>query len=203
MPSELLFITCKKTEITLIDFSNGQQTLELVVSDCQVSLATYTLRERCLIYKIDNHMLGAPFPVLLSAPAEEPPNFFKLSLARSVTNSAHQNVSLQRIQYFSVLLRKLEIQMDENSLLRLLKFIDMSVVHVGRNNDSTIDPRDNLFLQPDWNLDDNLAMLYASLLHINPVSMRLTFLGNRDKQHISDSEVLDRTTRIDSTVSTH
>lgn len=102
---ELVYVTVDELQVEYV-LSGTKQSTEILIKDCQ----------------IDNQLSSTYFPVLLYSPVREPPNFFKMALIKSI-----EQKDIDYYNYVSVLCRELFLQLDEEIVIRLLGFIDVTL----------------------------------------------------------------------------
>jgi vacuolar protein sorting-associated protein 13A/C len=102
---ELVYCTIDELAVEYV-LTAAKQSIELLIRDCQ----------------IDNQLSSTYFPVLLYSPVREPPNFFKLAIIKSV-----EPKDVDYYNYVSVLCRELFLQLDEEIVIKLLGFIDVTL----------------------------------------------------------------------------
>jgi hypothetical protein len=98
-------LSFEEFRLEYVDYGT-KRSFEFDIKDCQ----------------IDNQLSTTYFPVLLYSHVKEPPEFFKLSIIQSLE---HPDISYYN--YISLLCREFNIQIDEELLIKLLAFIDVTI----------------------------------------------------------------------------
>uniref|UniRef100_A0A6B2L199 Intermembrane lipid transfer protein VPS13-like C-terminal domain-containing protein n=1 Tax=Arcella intermedia TaxID=1963864 RepID=A0A6B2L199_9EUKA len=126
--------------------------IKLTIKDCQ----------------IDNQLPNAPYPVLLYSQVKDHPEFLKFSLVVS-----EEQRDIYHIHYFSILMQELEFCADEFLAIQLLRFIDLTMESLEKEEQKTLSSLQSKLLSY------KPQMLYASFMHFNPMRVRLSFRANR------------------------
>jgi vacuolar protein sorting-associated protein 13A/C len=117
-PEELLYLSLDEFRVEYVDYGS-KRSFEFDIKDCQ----------------IDNQLATTYFPVLLYSTTKEPPEFFKLSVIQSL-----EHPDIAYYNYISLLCREFFIQIDEELLIKLLAFIDVTIetlLQQGNNSNSS------------------------------------------------------------------
>uniref|UniRef100_A0A6B2L1W7 Uncharacterized protein n=1 Tax=Arcella intermedia TaxID=1963864 RepID=A0A6B2L1W7_9EUKA len=139
-------------------------------------------------FQIDNQLPSAPYPVLLHTRIRDHPQFFKGSLLFS-----EEQRNLYHLHYLSFLMNQLEISIDEHLAIQLMRFIDLTMESLEKEEES------KKIKEPSKEATDlpDQQMLYATLVHFNPIRIRLSFRGNRKgEQNEENSKKFDTASKL-------
>ena len=157
-PQELLYFSMRRIDILFCILENTQS-LELSIGSLQ----------------IDNQLYHSPYPIFLYSPPVDSQSFFQISLLRSL-----KYPNILYFPYFGIKMQKFDISVDEIFLLRILNFIDLILRFISERH---VEEEENLlfttspsFYFKNNDQEVNSTMLYFDILHINPISMNITFL---------------------------
>ncbi|OAD68026.1 hypothetical protein PHYBLDRAFT_57710 [Phycomyces blakesleeanus NRRL 1555(-)] len=136
--------------------------------------------------QIDNQLPGSAFPILLypTNVTREGNHEILPTLQLAVDRVKDDSHGVLYIKYFSVLLQKMSVEMDEAFVYSILDFSHInvegwnSVVDDGKLWEYTNEI-------PDVNLEDGVAQLYFEMLSIQPIRFDLSFLRT-DQLNIVD-----------------
>jgi len=169
-PEELLYITFEGLMAEYITYVK-KQSIEVGIKDCQ----------------IDNQLATAYHPVLLYSTAEKPPQFLKFCM---IKNNAYPNILY--LSYLSLLVREMNVLVDEEIVLKLLSFIDVTLETLHDKNVSEIEELNPLEPRVIEN-EANARIVYQELVHLNPIRLNLTFTAiKHDENHDQISNTLAR-----------
>ena len=158
-PAELLLLTMDEFHMLAV-FGEESQSLQLSIR----------------AFQIDNQLLTTPYPLMLySPPVPKGDPFFQISVLRS-TRYTH----LRYIPYFAVRFQELNVKVDEDCLLKLLRFSDSLTSWMAARRPANEVAK--LFLcPPTYEADASVyephsgTALYFELFHINPIRINLSF----------------------------
>jgi vacuolar protein sorting-associated protein 13A/C len=150
-PEELLYFTMEGIRVELLTFPS-KSSIEVNIKDCQ----------------IDNQIVTTYHPVLLYSPSETPPQFFKFTF---IKNTRHSHLTY--IEYLSVLMREVNICVDEELVLKMLSFVDVLIEGMQEKSPTEIEevkPLESSITETSYG-----EMIYTELFHLNPIKLNFTF----------------------------
>eukprot|EP01125_Pyxidicula_operculata_P010729 TRINITY_DN352_c4_g1_i1.p1 TRINITY_DN352_c4_g1~~TRINITY_DN352_c4_g1_i1.p1 ORF type:complete len:3355 (-),score=688.04 TRINITY_DN352_c4_g1_i1:19-10083(-) len=176
-PTELLYFSIEQFHTVYTSYYKKKHTFSIIIGNFQV----------------DNQAVRRPYPILFSR-ATSPPEFLKLSFAYT------KETQIIILDMFSMLLKEIEISLDEDTLLRLLTFIDITQDSLDKSDEKLVlrDASHNMSHEQSLIVmgsaqteaqiqasgisdvkESKESMIYVKFLYINPISVRITFKANR------------------------
>ena len=156
-PRELLYLLIRGLHVTYMDYDTNTA-LEFKVEHLQ----------------IDNQLYLSPYPIMFYSVPAPNQSFVHISLSKS-----KQYTDITYLYFFEILVQEMEIMVDEELLLSLLKFADAATSYLRQQRDLELESK--VFVNTKLNalsadIGGEADLIYIGWLTINTFILRLSFL---------------------------